>query len=96
LRHKLGELGEREPWWRKLFSTLQPWSVPGLAAAGVVALALTFTLGGNFWQEREPASPLDQAILEVLPIAENLDLFRNLEVLDNLEILQEMSEPGAV
>ena len=69
--------------------------MPALATAGVVALALTFTLGENFWQEREPASPLDQAILEVLPIAENLDLFRNLEVLDNLEILQEMSEPGA-
>jgi hypothetical protein len=96
LRHKLAELDEHAPWWRKFFFAFRPWAMPALATSAVVALALTFTLGKDLWQERELAPPVDQAILEVLPIAENLDLFRNLEILDNLEILQQMSEPGAV
>jgi hypothetical protein len=28
LRLRLAELGEREAWWRKLFSRFQPWSCP--------------------------------------------------------------------
>ena len=96
LRHKLAQVAEAEPWWQRLLFTLKPWRMPALATSAVVALALTFTLGQNFWLERESAPPIDNAMLEVLPIAENLDFYRNLEVLDNLEILQQMTEPGGV
>ena len=95
LRQKLAQVSEHESWWRNLFFTFKPWAMPALATSAVVALALTFTLGKNLWQERETAPPVDNAILEVLPIAENLDFYRNLEVLDNLEILEQMSEQGA-
>jgi hypothetical protein len=92
LRHKLAELGERESWWRGWISGFHPWAMPALATSAVVALALTFTLGKSFWQRQETPPALDQQILEVLPMAENLDFFRNLEVLDALEVLQLMSE----
>jgi anti-sigma-K factor RskA len=95
LAQKLAQLAEREQWWRKLFAAFQPWPVPALATSALVALALTFTLAQSIWREHETAPPLDNAILEVLPIAENLDFYRNLDVLDNLDILQQMSEPGA-
>lgn len=96
LRHKLAQVAESVPWWQRLLFTLKPWGMPALATSAVVALALTFTLGKNLWLDRDSAPPLDNAMLEVLPIAENLDFYRNLEVLDNLEILQQMTEPGGV
>jgi anti-sigma-K factor RskA len=96
LRYKLAQFEEPESWWRRLFVSFKPWGIPALAASAVVALALTFGLGKNLWQQGETALPEDGAMLEVLPIAENLDFYRNLEVLDNLEILQQMNEPDAV
>jgi predicted anti-sigma-YlaC factor YlaD len=92
LRHKLAELNERKSWWRRWFFAFQPWATPAVATSAVVALALTFTLGKSFWQRQETPPALDQQILEVLPMAENLDFFRNLEVLDALEVLELMSE----
>jgi len=92
LRHKLAQLGEHEPWWRKVFLTFKPWAMPALATSAIVSLALTFTLGKGLWQTPETAPPVDEAILEVLPMAENLDFFRNLEVLDALEFLESTSE----
>ncbi len=56
---------------------------------------MTFTLGKGLWQEYDAAPPVDDAILEVLPMAENIDFFRNLEVLDELEFLEQMSDKGA-
>jgi hypothetical protein len=96
LRYKLAQVGEAESWWRRLFVSFKPWGIPALATSAVLALALTFSLGRNLWQQGETALPEDAAMLEVLPIAENLDFYRNLEVLDNLDILQQMSEQGAV
>ncbi|MDH3443437.1 MAG: zf-HC2 domain-containing protein [Deltaproteobacteria bacterium] len=90
LRQKMANLAEGGPWWRKLIS--KPWSMPVLATSAVVALALTFTFGNGFWRNRDVPPPVDEAILEVLPMAENLDFFRNLEVLDALELLELMGE----
>jgi predicted anti-sigma-YlaC factor YlaD len=96
LRQKLAELDQAEPWWRKFLFTLQPWAMPALATSAVVALALTFTLGKGLWQEHDTPPAVDDAILEVLPMAENLDFFHNLEVLDALEFLELMNEQTKV
>jgi hypothetical protein len=94
LRHKIADLTERR-WWRRIrFSILQPWGIPALATSAVVALALTFTLGKGVWQSRETPPPVDNAILEVLPMAENLDFFENLELLDAMELLEQMGDQG--
>ena len=90
LRHKIADLAEAESWWRRLFS--KSWAIPALATSAVVVLALTFTFGNGLWPNGEAPPPVDEAILEVLPIAENLDFFRNLEVLDALELLELMGE----
>jgi hypothetical protein len=92
LRHKIADLSERQSWWRKLFAIFHPWAVPALATSAVVALALTFTLGKGVWQSRETPPPVDNAILDVLPMAENLDFFQNLEVLDAMELLELMGD----
>ena len=92
LRQKLAELGVRESRWRKLISAFQPWAMPALATSALVALVLTFALGKGIWLTRDTPPPAAEAILEVLPLAENLDFYRNLEVLDTLELLELMSE----
>jgi len=94
LSRKLAEAGEREPWWRKRFFTLQPWTLSALAASVVVALALTFTVGKDDRLNEEMPPALDEPILEVLPMTENLDFFRNLDVLDTLELLESLSDPS--
>lgn len=94
LRHKLDEAAEKPTWRQKLAALLQPRFVPLLATAGVVALALTLTLGQGLWTTKEPARK-EAALLEVLPVAENLEFFKAMELLDDLELLESMSTPGS-
>jgi anti-sigma-K factor RskA len=94
LRHKLADVGERGSWWQRLFSVFRPWAMPALATAAVVVLALTFTLGKGFWKSPDARPPIDAALLEALPVAENLDFYNNLEILDAMELLEFMGEPG--
>jgi hypothetical protein len=68
--------------------------MPALATAAVVVLALTFTLGKGFWKSPDARPPMDAALLEALPVAENLDFYNNLEILDAMELLEFMGEPG--
>jgi hypothetical protein len=95
LHHKLMNASEREPWWRRLLMTFEPWAIPALATSLVLALALTFTLEKTPWREPEAPPPADDALLEVLPMAENLDFFRNLDTLDDMEFLDQIGQPSA-
>jgi len=89
LRQKIDDLLEKKTWKQILAALFQPRWVPAFASAAAVALALTFTVGGNFWATRDPAE--DQAtIMELLPVAENLEFFNAMEVLDNLDLLESM------
>jgi len=94
LRHKLDDAAQKPRWRQKLAPLLQPRLVPLLATAAVVALALTFTLGQNLWTTNEPAREA-AAMLEVLPVAENLEFFKTLDVLDDLELLEFMGSQGS-
>jgi hypothetical protein len=95
LRHKLADVHERGAGWRRFFSLFRPWAIPVLATSAVLVLALTLTLGKGFWRNRDSSPPFDDAFLEVLPVAENLDFFDNLELLDAMDLLEIMGEPGA-
>jgi hypothetical protein len=86
LRQKFDLAAEPKSWIQVIRDFLQPRWIPALASAVVVALALTFTLGRGIW---EPAHD-DAAIMEVLPVAENLEFFKAMEVLDNLDLLESM------
>ncbi len=89
LRHKLDGAAEKPGWRRALAALFQPRLVPVFAAAAVIALAITFTLGKSIWSTNDPVQG-DEALIEVLPVAENLEFFRAMDVLDNLDVLEFM------
>jgi anti-sigma factor RsiW len=93
LRQKLDLAAERKSWWRSLAGLFAPIPVPALATGAVLLLALTLTLGRGLWQASTLA-PDDEALIEVLPMAEQLDFFSTMEILDNLDLLETLSGQG--
>ena len=93
LRHKLDGAAEPESWRRTLADLFRPRLVPVFAATAVVALALTFTVGRSIWSTRDLAQD-DAAMMEVLPVAENLEFFKAMDLLDNLDVLESMGNQG--
>ncbi len=88
LRQKLDHAAEKKSWLQTLGELFRPGWMPALATAGVVALALTFTMGPDIWSTND--SQDDAAIMQLLPVAENLEFFNTMEVLDNLDLLESM------
>lgn len=93
LRHKIDAESERTSWRQRLRALFQPRLLPAFAAAAVVALALTLTLGKSMWRPTDPVQE-DAALLEMLPVAENLEFFKAMDVLDDLDLLESMSAQG--
>lgn len=91
LRHKIA--AAETSWWRILSVIFQPRWIPALATAAIVVLAITFTLGKGIWPNRVNMDE-DNALIEALPVAENLEFFKAMEVLDDLELLEFMSSQG--
>jgi hypothetical protein len=87
MRHKLEQADEQKSWRQALAAVVQPWRLPALATTGAIVLALTLTFGYAVWRDRQ-APPDEQALVEVLPMAENLEFFRAMEVLDAMEFLE--------
>ena len=93
MRRKLDAVTERETWWRRIVGSVAPLPVPALATGAVLLLALTLTLGKGLWQSSTTALD-DEALIEVLPMAEQLDFFCNMELLDNLDLLETLTGQG--
>lgn len=89
MRQKLAASQETQSWRQILTSLYRPWVVPVFATALMVALALTFTLGKGLWRANEIPQD-DEAFIEALPVAENLDFFKDMEMLDNMDLLEFM------
>ncbi len=94
VRQRLAAPGERTSWWEGIFSFLRPWRVPALATAMVFILALTLTLTKGTWRTRGDVPPKEETLLEVLPMAENLEFFKSMDFLDSLDLLEDMGESG--
>lgn len=97
MRHKLADLQEKRSWWQTLQTFLRPWTVPALAGTAVVALALTLTFGKRTTTTDEAindAPSADPALIEVMPMAENLDLFNNMDVLEDIDVLEVLGSSG--
>ena len=86
MRHKLADLQEKKSWWQALPTALRPWTLPALAGTAVIALAVTLNTSN--------VPSADPALMEVLPMAENLELFNNMDVLENIEVLEVMEGSG--
>lgn len=87
MRAKLATAEQRNPWWIALVSFLRPWPVPALATALVLILALTLTWGKKVWRAPD-LPPEEEGMMEILPMAENLEFFRAMELLDSLDFLE--------
>lgn len=74
-------------------SFAQPWLIPVSATAAVALLALALTFGKGFWSAKESPQD-DEAFLEILPVAENLEFFKTMEVLDAIDFLEYMGTPA--
>ena len=92
LRHKIDAAVENKSWWQNFTAIFKPGYLSALATAGVVVLALTFTLGGGLWSGKN-GTP-DDELTEALPVAENLEFFRAMDVLDELDLLEVMDSQG--
>jgi hypothetical protein len=93
LRHKLADLQEQKSWWQEFQAFLRPWTLPALAGTAVVALAVTLNIA-NKTTPIDDLPAADPALMEVLPMAENLELFNNMDVLENIEVLEVMEGTG--
>jgi hypothetical protein len=89
MRHKLADLQEKKSWWQALQAALRPWTLPALAGTAVIALAVTLNTANKTNPVNDVPSA-DPALMEVLPMAENLELFNNMDVLENIEVLEVM------
>ena len=87
IQAKLSATDQKSSWWGRFVLFLPPWPVPVLATALVLILvvALTFTKGK--WRSEEFLAE-EEALLEILPLAENLEFFRTMEVLDTMDLLE--------
>lgn len=92
VQRKLRAAEEKASWWRGLFSFFRPWPVPALATALVLVLALTLTFTKDMWRSQEPP-PEELALLEVLPVAEDLEFFKAMEFLDAMDLLEAVGGP---
>ena len=88
LRHKLDATTEKKLWWQNLAVIFQP-RLLSAAGAAVVAIALAFTLGKGVWPTKDIPHD-DEAMMEALPVAENLEFFKAMDVLDDLDLLESM------
>lgn len=88
LRHKIDAAVDHKSWWQNITAIFQPRYLSALAAAAVVVLALTFTLGRGLWNGKNDIP--DDELSEALPVAENLEFFRDMDVLDDLDLLEIM------
>ena len=72
----------------------RPWPVPALATALVLILALTLTVGKKVWRAPD-LPPEEEGMMEILPMAENLEFFTAMELLDSLDFLEAGAGPGS-
>ncbi len=93
MHRKLEAVEQRVPWWRDLFSLARPWPVPALATALVLLLALTLTFTKGLWRSQD-FPPEGEALLEILPMAENLEFFKTMELLDAMDLIEAVVGSG--
>lgn len=88
LKGKL-EAAKPQSLWQRIFpSFLSPWRVPALATALTLLLAVGLTVTRDRPQ-RQDSPPAQEALLEVLPLAENLEFFTAMDILDSMELIEE-------
>jgi Putative zinc-finger len=94
MRHKLDAAAENRPWWESIAIIFRPRLLSAAAGVAVIVVALALTLGRGLWPTKEVPHD-DAAMMEALPVAENLEFFKAMDVLDDLDLLESMGSQGA-
>jgi len=87
MRKKLGEVKQSGAWWKGFPGFLHPWPVPAMATALILLLAVTLTFSKGWWRSQN-LPPEEEVLLEILPMAENLEFFRAMDFLDSMDFLE--------
>jgi len=87
IRGKLAEVREKPSWWNEILTLFHPWPVPALATALILVVALTLTFTKGLWRS-QGTPPKELTLLEILPVAENLEFFEAMEILDAMDLLE--------
>ncbi len=87
IRAKLAEVREKPSWWNEILTLFHPWPVPALATALILVVALTLTFTKGMWRT-QGTPPKELTLLEILPVAENLEFFETMEILDAMDLLE--------
>lgn len=93
MKSRLATVGQKSRWWEGIASLFRPWPVPALATALALILALTLTFGKRMWRTQD-LPPEEEAVMEILPMAENLEFFKAMDLLDSLDLLEAGTGPG--
>jgi len=93
LRHKIDEAADKPSWWGNLSLIFRPRLITAFGASAVIVMALTFTLGRNYWPTNDNPRD-DDEVAVALPVAENLDFYSAMDDLDDLDVLELMSNPS--
>ncbi|MGH7845369.1 MAG: zf-HC2 domain-containing protein [Candidatus Binatia bacterium] len=88
MRGKLAGARSQRFWHRIFPSFFSPWPVPALATALTLLLAVGLTVTWDHWQ-RPDTPPAQEALLEVLPLAENLEFFTAMDILDSMDLIED-------
>jgi hypothetical protein len=94
LRRKLDDVTADSTWRQRLAAYWQWRPAPIFATAAVVAVALALTLGRGLWPN-DASMRAQTSLLEVLPLAENLEFFQAMDVIDDLDLLEAMGNQGS-
>ena len=87
MERKLTSVEPKGRWWKELAWLFRPWPVPALATALVLILALTLTFGKRVWRAQDLPFE-EEGIMEILPMAENIEFFKAMDLLDSLDLLE--------
>jgi hypothetical protein len=88
LRGKLTRAKPQRLWSRIFPSFVRSWPVPALATALTLLLAVGLTVTRDRWQKSDSPPP-QESLLEVLPLAENLEFFTAMDILDSMDLIED-------
>jgi predicted anti-sigma-YlaC factor YlaD len=90
MRIKLAAADEKPNWMRALASFFRPWPIPALAAAAIVTIGLTMTVGHFRWSADMPSGSD-----EYVEMASNADFFKSMDLLDSMDLLESIESQEA-
>ncbi|MFQ5538931.1 MAG: zf-HC2 domain-containing protein [Candidatus Binatia bacterium] len=89
IHKKLVEVKNKPSWRNALTNLFHPWPVPALATALILVLAFSLTFTKGMWRS-QGTPPEEMTLLEILPVAEDLEFFKAMEFLDALDLLEDV------